>query len=84
MSDNLNETNLDEPDRPENIYETNLDEPDRPENIYETNLDEPAYALGRENPPPPQYEEPTVQFGEDAIPSYEEVMANSTFYHKTK
>ena len=68
----------------ENLNETNLDEPDLPENIYETNLDEPAPALGRENPPPPQYEEPTAQFGEDVIPSYEEVMANSTFYHKPK
>ena len=54
------------------------------ENIYETRLDEPVPALGTDNIPPPQYEEPPVQFGDDEIPSYEEVMANDHIYQAPK
>ena len=54
------------------------------ENIYETRLDEPVPALGTDNPPPPQYEEPAVQLGDDQIPSYEEVMANDHIYQAPK
>ena len=51
------------------------------ENIYETSFQEPAPALGTDNIPPPQYyNDPTVQFGDDQIPSYEEVMANDHIY----
>ena len=54
------------------------------ENIYETRLDEPVHALGTDNLPPPQYEENAVQFGDDQIPSYEEVMANDHIYQTPK
>ena len=48
--------------------------------VCETSFAGPAHVLSTENLPPPRYEDPEVRFGDDQVPSYEEVITNDHIY----
>ena len=48
--------------------------------VCETSFAGPAHVLGTDNIPPPRYGGPEVRFGDDQVPSYEEVITNDHIY----
>ena len=51
-----------------------------PDKKCETSFAGPAHVLSNDNIPPPRYETPKVQFDDDQVPSYEEVITNDHIY----